>query len=43
VTDAFVNILSRMLNTNADNRPTADDILQDEWFQIDSSSKAAQI
>ena len=41
VTDSFVSILTPMLNTNADNRPSADGILTDEWFQIDSSSKAA--
>jgi len=31
-----------MLNVVADDRPTADEILKDQWFIIDSSSLAAK-
>ena len=33
--DLLINFLSKMLNTDADTRPTVDDLLQDEWFTKD--------
>ncbi len=30
-----------MINTNADNRPSSDDLLEDEWFKIDSNKYLA--
>ena len=42
VTDAFVAFLSKMLNVVGDDRPTAEEILADQWFKIDSSSVAAK-
>lgn len=32
VSDAFIDILTLMLNVNADDRPTADEVLSDPWF-----------
>lgn len=38
ISDLFFKLLTRMLNTNADLRPTADDVLQDSWFTTDDYS-----
>jgi serine/threonine protein kinase len=32
VSDELLNILTRMLNIDGDDRPSVDDILDDEWF-----------
>jgi serine/threonine protein kinase len=32
VSDELLNILTRMLNIDADDRPSVDDILDYEWF-----------
>jgi serine/threonine protein kinase len=37
VTDSLNDILIKMLNTKADDRPSADAVLSDKWFKIDSN------
>ena len=37
VTNYFLDFLQTMINIQADDRPTSDDLLKEEWFQIDSS------
>jgi len=41
VSDQYVEILSRMLNTTADDRPSAEELLMDPWFITDPSQKAS--
>jgi len=31
-------MLSRMMNTDADMRPTADELLQDIWFSLEETN-----
>jgi serine/threonine protein kinase len=38
VSDALLNLITKMLNIDADERPSVEDILEDEWFQKTSQN-----